>query len=516
MDRDRSEFPGKPLWLDRHLALRLTAHFRCSYADLPGGFVAALRLWQWEKLRDTFFSAVDGSLHYRTIRRDGAFSLSPEIAGHAGFSEIPAASPAGRLGSARIDEAIRRELEQLPFTLPEQLADAPESFLAVGHNDVSGLISLPTSGTTGRGKRIFCTEDDLSETAAFFRHGMQYMVRPGGVNGREDHVVLLMSGDRPGSVGDLLRRGMADLGVPCTVAGFVRPGPGGEEAMLEQLIRLRPTCLVGVPGQLFSLARHPGAAKLEGSVRSVLLSGDAVTPPLREGIDKGFGCKVHVHYGLTETGLGGAVECSERDGGHMREADLIHEILDADGKALPHGRWGEVVITTLTRRAMPLLRYRTGDEGCILPAPCVCGSILGRLKIRGRISQSIDLSGGGRLHMTDIDQRLYALPFVQRYAATLHERGSDGGKDCLVLDFRRTPDAPENAGELAAEALSRLQQVRIIYGSEDLESTAPGLPLLIRTSHPGHEKGDGDDVLRHQAKQSIRRSTGPVFGPDDV
>lgn len=277
--------------------------------------------------------------------------------------------------------------------------------------------------------------------------------------------------------------------------------------MLARLSALRPTCLVGVPGQIFALARHERAARLAPYLSSALLSGDAVTPPLRRGIAEGFGCEVFVHYGLTETGLGGAVECREHTGCHLREADLIAEIVDEEGKTLPPGSWGEITLTTLTRRAMPLLRYRTGDEGRLESAPCACGSALQRIFPRGRMSERIPLPGGGALHITDIDQALYALPFIQGYAATLHTDARDRPL-CLVLDLAAGPDAPADAPSLAERALGRPEELRPVHSPGDLGGRDSRLPVLTRLRASSPENGE---LRQSQAKKIIRRSRDPVF-----
>jgi phenylacetate-coenzyme A ligase PaaK-like adenylate-forming protein len=72
--------------------------------------------------------------------------------------------------------------------------------------------------------------------------------------------------------------------------------------------------------------------------------------------------------------------CGERVGYHPREADILFEIIDPDtGEVMPEGEYGEIVFTTLTREAMPFIRYRTGDRSRWLPGPCPCGSVLKRL-----------------------------------------------------------------------------------------------------------------------------------------
>lgn len=498
--------------LDRQLAERLTEYFHCPFAALPGGLSGALRLWQWEFLVRTLLHASTKSLHYRRgVGRKRALRLIRTSEAACGLPHLPLNqlrqgrslyAPERRPDPVRAAAALEMLSAGLPQTLPHDLATASDSFLALSQDAVEGVISLSTSGTTGPGKRIYCSSGDLARTASFFQHGMRYMVRPG----RGEHVALLMSGDRPGSVGDLLQRGLRALGVPCSVPGFAAPGPEGESAMLHRLASLRPTCLVGVPAQVFALARRPDAGRVAASVRTVLLSGDAVTASLRAGIAAGFGCEVFVHYGLTETGLGGAVECGEHDGCHVREADLLIEILDASGRALPPGVCGEIVITTLTREAMPLLRYRTGDEGSLLPGPCACGSVFGRVQALGRMNQRLPLPDGSVLRLSDLDSLLYALPCIRGYGATLH-RGGENGRDCLVLDLRPAAEADASWLEQAGRALSALRGLRLIAEASDLHSTDPELlPLLLRA--------DGEDAagtMPPQAKQSIRETQDPLF-----
>ena len=521
---------GPERCLDQQLSGRLTHFFRRPFPGLPGGLHGALRLWQWEHLCLTAMRCAGQTLHYKSrLDREQLGKSVQDIARRAGlpFSgtpDLPGASgqtgrtDAGFLPAENAAFATAELLGLLPFTRPEDLAATTDPFLAVPHGDVAGLISLSTSGTTGRGKRVFCTTEDLEETAAFFRHGMRYMVAPE----QGDSVALLMSGDRPGSVGDLLARGMLGLGVPCSVPGFVRPGRKGEDAMLDHLLALAPTCLVGVPAQLLALARHRRAGELAGHVRSVLLSGDSVTPALRRAIAEGLSCAVFIHYGLTETGLGGAVECRERDGCHMREADLLFEILNEDGAPAPPGEWGEIVLTTLTRRAMPLLRYRTGDEGRILPKPCACASVFGRLEVRGRMSQSLRLPSGRRLHMTELDRRLHALACVRGYAAVMHRWRENGAAHaCLLLCLRITGLAQERALTLAARALSDLPELAPASGSTEIgtiiragppasvsQDGSPPLPVLLRVVPEEGASG----AVHSQAKQCLQYSDAPPPG----
>lgn len=503
---------AEPLWLDLQLAGRLWQRYGPppSASDQAARALlrSRLRLWQWEHLLLTLEAAVSRSSHYpKLITRSEAGRAVAQAATEAGlgpdFLSLTAAAQSP--DEERLNQALKALTARLPFSKASDIEAAPESFLAVSHDEVSGLISVSSSGTSGRGKRIFCSEDDLDRTVDFFQHGMQYLAGPG----RAGRVALLMSGKRPGSVGDLLRRALQALDVACFVPGFMLPGQAGEEAMMDSLLKLEPDCLVGVPGQLLTLARHKRAPALARSVRSVLLSGDTVTPALRAGIAKGLDCEVFVHYGLTETGLGGAVECRERAGPHLREADLLAEIVDEGGAALPPGQWGEVVLTTLTRRAMPLLRYRTGDEGCLETRPCVCGSLFARLMVRGRLGAGIELQNGASLTLADLDNRLYGLPFVRGYRAVLHREA--GRPPCLVLGLR-LEQAPDDALQRAAQCLADLPGIAPRpdwpgYAGRDWAEAAPGggaLTLLLRRDESAPPPASLADS---QAKRRFEHST---------
>ncbi len=476
LDRDMS-VPGRGmgasgngLFLDRHLAQRLGRDPDAPHARGPA-LRRALDLLRLENLGRTLEHARQNSLWYRE-RLDAALpqDTSPPA---------PGRDPA---------EALAEILACLPLTFPEDLAAAPEAFLAVAHDDVAGVISLPTSGTSGTSKRIFCSQADLRETVDFFRHGMRFLIDPA----RNDRVALLMSGGREGSVGDLLGRAMRDIGVPCAVPGFPLDPP----AVLDKLRAFAPTCLVGLPGDLLLLGRLPG-----GPIRprTVLLSGEAVSPSLRAAIARAWGCMVLVHYGLTETGLGGAVECPARCGCHLREADLAVEILDATGKPAPAGGWGEIAITTLTRQAMPLLRYCTGDEGRLLPEPCACGSVFTRLEARGRRDDALALPSGACLGPGDLDGPLLGPDFVLGWAATLHH----APMPLLALDVLVRPDAPEQVRatlEQGLAGLPGLRPVQSVRSAQEAAGSGQDLPVLLHI-HPGDRRAPG--------KRRLRREDGP-------
>ena len=106
---------------------------------------------------------------------------------------------------------------------------------------------------------------------------------------------------------------------------------------------------------------------------------------IAETLEKAWDCRVFNHYGMTEMGLGGGVEC-EALAGTTRDADLYFEVVDHEsGQAVPDGKKGEVVFTTLTRRGMPLYTIQDRGQGRFIPQPCPCGTALRRMEpVRGR------------------------------------------------------------------------------------------------------------------------------------
>jgi phenylacetate-CoA ligase len=113
-------------------------------------------------------------------------------------------------------------------------------------------------------------------------------------------------------------------------------------------------------------------------------------------LERLFQAGVVDEYGLTEVGGAVALECPERCGFHVNVQDYYVEVVDADGKPVPDGTEGEVAITNLYHRPVPIVRYRTGDYATMDSAPCRCGALSPRLtKLTGRQLSRFKLSNGG-------------------------------------------------------------------------------------------------------------------------
>jgi len=273
------------------------------------------------------------------------------------------------------------EMGDLPFTTPEDLKADPYRLICVHPNEISRIVTLITSGSTGVPKRVFFTEADLELCTDYFHHGMCNLVD------ETDIVGILFPFQTPASVGDQLIKGLGRLGAK-TVPLFGLP----EEEISASIESNQITSLAGMPGQISELAKKYSR---HSSIKTVLLSADFVSDNVRETITQAWGAEVFEHYGMTEMGLGCAVSCEYQNGYHVREADLYLEIINPEtGRTVPDGDWGEIVFTTLTRIGMPFIRYRTGDISRWKTELCPCGS---KLKLLDYIQDRQVRKGGSNL-----------------------------------------------------------------------------------------------------------------------
>jgi len=339
-----------------------------------------------------------------------------------------------------------KDLHKFPFTTPEDVRRNPLQFVCVSQDEIQRVVTLQTSGTTGLPKRFFFTADDQELTIDFFGVGMSTLTRPG------DRVLILLPGELPGSVGDLLRLGLLRQNRDPEPYGPVRDPLDALEAIHDK----KADCLVGSPTQVLGLARRwqPHRRK----PRTVLLSTDYAPKAIVKLLQETWNCEVFDHYGATEMGLGGGVECEARAGYHLREADLYFEIIDPrTGEPVHDGEHGEVVVSTLTRRGMPLIRYRMGDRSRFLPGTCSCGTILKRMEgISGRYEGFAPV-GKALLRLPDLDEALFPIPGLLNFTATIV---GDEKKPVLEVETQMLRD--EDSASLVERALRSISALKDI------------------------------------------------------
>ncbi len=385
------------------------------------------------------------------------------------------------------------DIGQFPFTTSDHLQCRGAEFLCVSQSEIERVVTLRVPGSDTTLRRLYFTKDEVEQTVDFFHHGMSTLVEPG------QKVLILMPGERPDTVGDLLVRSLARMGVHGIVYGFVQDAAHA----LREIDRLNIDVLVGIPTQALSLARHDDCALIRsGRIRSVLLSSDYVSPAIVHEIEHVWGCRVFNHYGSTEMGFGGGVECRALHGYHMREADLYFEIVDPQsGKIQEHGQPGEIVFTTLTRRAMPLIRYRTGDLSRFLPEPCPCGSTLRCLeRVRGRINDFLKLGTTHWLGTPDLDDALFAVPGLIDYRAVLNDSNDHDQLD-IVIDA-----GSQQSGDILENIRNALMETQVLKNAINDGSVSLG-PLTFGSLNPTETSAFKRSVSDHRgdATKSLRR-----------
>lgn len=295
------------------------------------------------------------------------------------------------------------ELNKLPFTTADMIAENPGRYLLTSQSDVARVISGATSGTTGPAKRVFYTQRDTEHTVGLFMAGISEMVHPG------EKVYIGMPFSGPFGLGDLIAKAVENLGATPIRAGIGLTWGQQQEIMLTE----QPENYIGFPVPLLGIARFCADAF---PVKRALVSGDACPEGVMAELGRRFAGEVYPHYGSREMGLGGAVTCPAHRGMHLRENHVLAEIVDEAGNPLNDGQWGELVITTIGMEAMPLIRYRTGDRARFMAEPCPCGGVTKRLDWVSRVDP-------GAVNMEELDSRMFRIPQVIDYCVIQNETG---------------------------------------------------------------------------------------------
>lgn len=279
------------------------------------------------------------------------------------------------------------DLRRLPFTTKQDLRDQyPFGLFSVPRDHLVRVHA--TSGTKGRPVVVGYTEQDLRNWAALCAR------------------LLAAAGLRPGEfVHNALNYGLftGGLGIHYGAEALrcpVVPASGGNSLRQIRLMQdFRPAGIKSTPSYMLHLADvadQAGIAPASLGLRSAILGAEPWSEALRRQIEERWGLTAYDSYGLSEMyGPGVAFECQYRDGLHVMEDHFLPEIIDAEsGEPLGDGQEGELALTSLTKEAMPLLRYRTGDRTALTREPCPCGRTGARLRrVRGRTDEMLIVRG---------------------------------------------------------------------------------------------------------------------------
>lgn len=316
-------------------------------------------------------------------------------------------------------------IQEIPFTTKEDLREHwPYGFVAVSKDELIRMHS--SSGTTGRATVIFHTAGDIEKWTNLVARCMY------------------MAGMRKGDVFQntmsygLFTGGLGFHYAAEKVGALVIPVGAGNSKRQIQLMRDFETTVIHI---IPSYALHLSTVFEEMAVdprkdtklRIAFLGAEPHSEKMRRKIEDLYGFKGFNSYGLSEmNGPGVSFECTYQNGMHIWEDQFFVEIINPKTlKRVPDGEEGELVLTTLVREGMPIIRYRTKDLTRILPGPCECGRTHRRIeRIKGRTDDMMILKGVN-IFPIQIEKKLMGIPGVGTNFQIILER--EGYNDYLTV-----------------------------------------------------------------------------------
>lgn len=278
------------------------------------------------------------------------------------------------------------DLHKLPFLTKDDLREAyPYGLMGKPLSECVRIQS--TSGTTGKRVIAFYTQEDIDLWDECCARAIM------AVGGTKDDVCQVCYGYGLFTGGPGLNGGSHKVG--CLTLPM---SSGNTDRQLQFMTDLGSTILCCTPSYAAYLAEsiHERGLRDKIKLKAGIFGAEAWSEEMRRDIEKSLGIKAYDIYGLTElSGPGVSFECSEQRGMHINEDHFIAEIIDPKtGEVLPEGTQGELVFTSLTKKAFPLLRYRTKDICVLSREKCSCGRTFIRMsKPRGRSDDMLIIKG---------------------------------------------------------------------------------------------------------------------------
>ena len=376
-----------------------------------------------------------------------------------------------------VPEDIRSmaDLAQLPFTTKEDLRlNYPYGMFAVPLREVVRIHA--SSGTTGKATVVGYTKNDIKTWSNLVA---RFMTAAGVTH---DDVVQITFGYGlfTGAFG--LHYGAETIG-----ASVIPTSAGNTDKQIAIMHDYRSTVLVGTPSYALTIAdrmEQLGVDPKTLALRVGLFGGEPWSEALRREIESRLFISATDNYGLSEViGPGVAGECPHKNGMHLAEDTFLAEIIDPDtGRVLPLGSVGELVLTTLTKEALPMIRYRTRDITSLDYSPCPCGRTMVRMKKTMGRSDDMLIIRGVNVFPSQVEEVLFAIEGCEPHYQLVVEK--KGAMDILEVDIEVT----EN---IFYDEMKRQRQ--FLEMVEKKITSTLGVGATVRLVEPGH-------IPRHEGK----------------
>ncbi|MGA2781098.1 MAG: phenylacetate--CoA ligase [Smithella sp.] len=371
-----------------------------------------------------------------------------------------------------------KDIQKFPFTTKDDLREHwPYGFIAVPKDELVRMHS--SSGTTGRATVVFHTINDIAVWTNLLARCM-YMA---GMRKSDVFQNMMTYGLFTGGLG--FHYGAEKIG-----ALIIPAGAGNSKRQIQLMRDFETTAVHVIPSYALHLSTVFEELKLDPredtKVKIAFLGAEPHTEKMRKKIEEIFGYKAFNSYGLSEmNGPGVAFECPEQNGMHIWEDSFLVEIIDPKThEPVPDGEEGELVMTSLQREGMPLIRYRTKDLTRIIPEPCSCGRTHRRIeRIKGRTDDMLILKGVN-IYPMQIEKKLMEISGVGTNFLIVLDR--EGFNDLMTVKVE--VDKKYFSGDLKQMETLRKKIV------EDLKSEILITPKIDLVEPDSIPKGEGKAV----------------------
>ena len=323
------------------------------------------------------------------------------------------------------------DVKKLPFTVKADLRDTyPFGLFASPMRDVVRLHA--SSGTTGKPIVVAYTRQDVEVWSSV-------MVRTFAACGLHEGDIIQNAygyGLFTGGLG-------AHYGAEALGATVIPISGGNTDRQIMVMKDFGVTAICCTPSYFIHLmerARELGGDMKALPLRVGVFGAEPWTQAMRERIEAESGIKAYDIYGLTEIiGPGVAIECSHQHGLHVFEDHFYPEIINPEtGEALPDGSEGELVLTTLSKLAMPMIRYRTRDITSLIAEPCPCGRTIRRMKRISRRSDDMFIIRGVNVFPSQVETALLSVEGTMPHYQIVLTR--EKGLDRMEVQVEVTPE----------------------------------------------------------------------------
>jgi phenylacetate-CoA ligase len=369
------------------------------------------------------------------------------------------------MGVAPEDIQSVDDITKLPMTTKEDFRDEyPDGLFAVDDEEVTRIHA--SSGTTGKPKIVSYTDKDIEVWSEVVARSLAASGAEAGDTVQNAYGYGLFTG------GLGLHYGTEELG-----ATVIPIGGGQTQRQVELMTDLESdvfTCTPSYALYLAETAEEMGHDPAELPISTIIFGAEPCTDPMREEIEERLGVNGIDIYGLSEIiGPGVSCECHEAQNGlHIWEDRFFPEVVDPHtGEPVEEGEEGELVLTTLSKEALPVLRYRTGDLTTLNYDECECGRTMVRMdNVTGRADDLL-IVRGVNLYPSEIEHVILDIDGVApHYRIDLHREGS---LDVMELTVEMDEDATQSRQSLEKEIAERLDNV-LQFTPDELDLVEPG------------------------------------------